>query len=357
MVRTMIEINGSRGEGGGQILRTSIALSALTMRPVRVRDIRAKRPKPGLKKQHMTGIDVVAQLVNAKVKGLEIGSTQIEFIPRERRGGQFSSDIGTAGSISLVLQAALPTASLAPDPIRLTLTGGTDVAWSPPIDYMRAVFAHTLQKMGPRVELATRKRGHFPRGGGKVSCSVNPVEKVRPLELVQFDDLKEVRGVSHCVRLPSHVAERQADTAVSVLQENGIEQAVIERESYRKNEDRHLGAGSGIVIWAESNKGARLGADSLGERGKPAEDVGSECAHQLLAELSTGFAVDSHLCDMLVPYLALADGLSTIGITKVTSHLQTNLWAAQRVLDVEVSLEGELEGPGRLTIKGAGLSS
>ncbi|MFW9800269.1 MAG: RNA 3'-terminal phosphate cyclase [Candidatus Thorarchaeota archaeon] len=352
----MIEIDGSHGEGGGQILRTSIALSALTMRPVRVRAIRAKRPKPGLKKQHMTGIDVVAQLVNAEVKGLEIGSTNVEFMPRERRGGRFSCDIGTAGSVSLVLQAALPTASLAPDPIKLTLTGGTDVAWSPPIDYMRAVFVHTLQKMGPVVELTTRKRGHFPRGGGKVSCLVNPVEKVRPLELVHFDHLKGVRGVSHCVRLPSHVAERQADTAVSVLQENEIEQVAIERESYRKNEDRHLGPGSGIVIWAESSQGVRLGADSLGERGKPAEDVGSECAHQLLAELSAGFAVDSHLCDMLVPYMVLADGLSTIGITKVTSHLQTNLWAAQRILDVEVSLEGELGGPGRLTIKGAGLS-
>ncbi len=352
----MIEIDGSYGEGGGQILRTSIALSALTMRPVRVRDIRAKRPKPGLKKQHMTGIDVVAQLVNAEVKGLEIGSTSIEFIPRERRGGRFSCDIGTAGSISLVLQAALPTASLAPDPIKLSLTGGTDVAWSPPIDYMRAVFLHALQMMGPRVEMTSRKRGHFPRGGGKVSCFVNPVEKVKPIELVNFGDLEGVNGVSHCVRLPSHVAERQADTAASVLQENGIEQVVIERESYQKNEDRHLGPGSGIVIWAESSQGARLGADSLGERGKPAEDVGSECAHQLLGELSTGSAVDSHLCDMLVPYMALADGLSTIGITKVTSHLQTNIWAAQRILDVEVSLDGELGKPGRLTIKGTGLS-
>ncbi len=352
----MIEIDGSHGEGGGQILRTSIALSALTMRPVRVSKIRAGRPSPGLKKQHMAGIDIISQLVGAKVKGLEVGSTTVEFAPRDRRGGHYSYDVGTAGSISLILQAALPTAALAPEPIRLSLTGGTDVSWSPPIDYMSAVFAHTVRKMGLHVEISVKKRGHFPRGGGRVSCAIAPAKELAPLELVTFGDIVRVSGISHCVRLPSHVATRQADSAHSVLRENGIEQISIDTESYQKNEDRHLGPGSGIVIWAESEQGARIGADRLGERGKPAEEVGSECAHQLIDELSTGMAVDSHLCDMLVPYMVLARGTSIIGVTKTTAHLKTNLWVAQKMLDADVSLEGEIGGPGKLTVRGVGFS-
>jgi len=352
----MLEIDGSYGEGGGQILRTSIALSALTMHPVRVSNIRAGRPNPGLKRQHMAGIDVIAQLVDAKVNGLEIGSTTVEFTPQDRRGGHYSYDVGTAGSISLILQAALPTAAVAPEPIQLSLTGGTDVSWSPPIDYMRTLFAHSLRRMGPRVEISVRKRGHFPRGGGKVSCTITPVEELAPLELVHFGELIEVGGISHCVRLPSHVAKRQADAAQSVLRNGRIEQIMIDTESYQKGEDRHLGPGSGIVLWAESDQGARLGADRLGERGRPAEEVGSECAQQLLSELSTRMAIDSHLCDMLVPYLSLARGTSVIGVTKITPHLKTNLWVAQRILDVDVNLEGEAGGPGKLTIRGVGFS-
>ncbi|MHA2142119.1 MAG: RNA 3'-terminal phosphate cyclase, partial [Candidatus Thorarchaeota archaeon] len=304
----MIEIDGAFGEGGGQILRTTIALSALTMQPVSIYNIRAGRPKPGLKRQHLAGLEVLAQLVSADVRGLEVGSKLVEFTPRERKGGQFGYDVGTAGSISLILQAALPTAVLSPEPVRFRLTGGTDVSWSPTIDYMREVFVHTLHTMGPVVEISVGRRGHFPRGGGKVTCTVTPVESIVPIEREMFGEIKEVRGVSHCVRLPPHVAERQAKSAQEKLMENGITDVLIETESYTKNEDRHLGAGSGIVIWVESGSGTRLGADNLGARGKPAEEVGFECAEQLLKEISTGMAVDSHLCDMLIPYMALADG-------------------------------------------------
>ncbi len=352
----MIEIDGAFGEGGGQILRTSIAISALTMQPVSISNIRAGRPKPGLKKQHIAGIEVLAQLVSADVKGLEVGSTQVEFTPRERKGGHFRYDVGTAGSISLILQAALPAAVLSPEPVRFSLTGGTDVSWSPTIDYMREVFAHVLHIMGPVVEISMSRRGHFPRGGGKVTCNVTPVRRIAPIERERFGEIKQVRGLSHCVRLPAHVAERQADSAQEKLHENGITDVLIERESYPKQEDKHLGAGSGIVIWAESFFGLRLGADNLGAKGKPAEEVGSECAEHLLKELSTGMAVDSHLCDMLIPYMALADGMSRIGVTEVTSHLKTNIWAAERLLDADFSLQGKLGEAGTLDVAGTGLA-
>ena len=353
----MIDINGSHGEGGGQILRTSISLSALTMKPVRITNIRAGRRNPGLRRQHMAGIELTAQLVNASVKGLEIGSTEIEFVPRTRQSGEFSYDVGTAGSISLILQAVLPPAVLSPEPVSFSLRGGTDVAWSPPIDYIRNLFVDVLYQMGPHVEIIQHRRGHYPRGGGNVSCKIVPVKTIQPLDLVQFGELQNVKGISHCVRLPSHVAERQALSAESILAEHDIETEQIVRESYPKNKDTHLGPGSGIVIWAESCDGIRLGADRLGERGKKAELVGAESAQHLLSELSTEMAIDSHLSDMLVPFLAIATGRSRIGVTKITSHLETNIWVVERILGLKMTLEGKIGSPGILTSEGIGLSS
>jgi RNA 3'-phosphate cyclase len=355
-VLSMIEIDGSYGEGGGQILRTSVALSALTMRPVRISKIRAGRPKPGLKKQHMAGIELVAQLVGAEVNGLEVGSSQINFVPKERSVGHFKYDIGTAGAISLVLQAALPAAVLSPEPVTFSLIGGTDVKWSPPIDYMREVFAKQLAKIGSRIDISLKKRGHYPRGGGRVSCEVTPVDVIKPMESIEFGEILEVEGISHCVRLPSHVARRQAASAETLLQENSIRKITIEKEYYPKGSDKHLGPGSGIVLWTESESGARIGADALGERGIRAEDVGKSCAQHLLNELSTGMAVDSHLADMLVPYLALADGESKLGITSVTEHLRTNIWASKQFLDSKIELEEKPDGTGLLVVEGVGLT-
>ncbi|MHA1903773.1 MAG: RNA 3'-terminal phosphate cyclase [Candidatus Thorarchaeota archaeon] len=353
----MIEIDGSHGEGGGQILRTSISLSTLTLEPVRITNIRAGRPNPGLRRQHMAGIELTARLVNAKVRGLNVGSEKVEFIPKQRRGGEFAYDVGTAGSVSLVLQAALPPALLSPDRVLFKLRGGTDVSWSPPVDYMSNVFSHMLGKMGASIQITQKKRGHYPKGGGEVICIVEPIERLAPLKFTNFGNLESVDGLSHCVRLPAHVAERQASSAEEVLREKGSEIIDIKREYYPKNSDPHIGPGSGIVLWAESDNGMRVGSDSLGARGKRAEDVGSEAAYNLLSEISPDKAIDSHLSDMLVPYLALASGNSKIGITKVTSHLETNIWAARSILDVDMKLEGRIGESGLLTVKGIEFSS
>ncbi len=352
----MIEIDGSYGEGGGQILRTAVSLSALTMKPIRISNIRAGRPKPGLKHQHIAGIEVTGKIVNANIKGLKVGSTVVEFVPRQRCGGGVNYDVGTAGSISLVLQAALPPAVLSPEPISFKLRGGTDVKWSPPVDYLQNIFAHTLGILGPKIEIFQGKRGHFPRGGGNVICNVIPIDSIRSLERVQFGELTDVGGISHCVRLPEHVAERQALAAGEIILRHLKIEPHIVRESYRKEKDTHLGPGSGIVIWAESEHGFRIGADALGERGKSAEDVGSEAASKLVTEVSTGMTIDSHLCDMLIPYLAVAKGTSKIGVTSVTSHLTTNIWAVKQILGTRVELQGKTGEPGTILIEGMGLS-
>jgi RNA 3'-phosphate cyclase len=353
----MIEIDGSYGEGGGQILRTSISLSALTLQPVRITNIRANRPQPGLKKQHLGGIDLTARLVNASVDGLQQGSTEVIFQPKERRGGEFSFDVGTAGSISLLLQAALLPAIFAPDPVIFKLRGGTDVNWSPPIDYLREVFARALTKLGPSIEIRQIRRGHYPRGGGEVLCRVTPVQHLNNIESINFGKLREISGISHCVRLPAHIAKRQATSAIEIIRENLGAEAVIQTESYLMDIDPHLSPGSGIVIWAISENGSVLGADVLGERGKRAEAVGASAALHLVEEISTGKAMDSHLCDMIVPYLAIASGVSEIGVTEITSHLITNIWTVERILGTRIELDGSIGEPGILRIYGHDLLS
>jgi len=352
----MIEIDGAYGEGGGQILRTAVSLSSLTMKPIRITNIRAGRPKPGLKNQHIAGIELAGMLVNATIKGLDIGSTDVEFVPHERRFGTFSYDVGTAGSISLVLQAVLPPAVLSSEPVVINLRGGTDVKWSPPIDYLNNVFTHTIAQMGPTIKINQKKRGHYPRGGGIVSCEVIPANEIKPLDLVEFGKLTKVRGISHCVRLPGHIAERQASSAEDLIQMRLGVSPEITRESYQKGDDSHLSPGSGIVIWAEDEHGVRLGSDMLGERGKSAESVGNSAASRLIEEVSREMAVDSHLCDMLIPYLAIASGTSRIGVTKITSHLTTNIWATEHILGTQINLQSESNKSGILTVKGAELS-
>ncbi|MBD3405826.1 MAG: RNA 3'-terminal phosphate cyclase [Candidatus Lokiarchaeota archaeon] len=350
----MIEINGSYGEGGGQILRSSVALASLTMNPVRITNIRSGRSKPGLRRQHMAGIEIISRLVDAEVKGLKVGSKTIEFVPTTRKGGLISYDIGTAGSISLLLQAVLPVAILAPERVELDLRGGTDVSWSPPINYIQHVFIPIIEKLGVEISVNQNKRGHYPKGGGVVKTTIRPVSTISPIECANFGEITEIKGISHCVRLPSHVAERQARSAKSVLLSEGFDKVSINIESYKKGQDPHLGAGSGIVLWAESDKECRIGADALGAKGKPAEKVGKEAANKLLTELSTRKAVDSHLADMLVPYLALAEGTSKVGITEITSHLETNIWVAQRILGVEIELDGKIGESGELRVHGIG---
>lgn len=337
----MIKIDGSYGEGGGQILRTSIALSALLGTPVEIYNIRAKRPNPGLQPQHLTGVQAAAALSNAEVEGAYKGSTRLVFKPGEVRCGALNIDIGTAGSISLVIQTLGPILALAPCQIKLTITGGTDVAWAPPIDYMKYVFASFLEKLGASVTIEVVKRGHYPRGGGKVLVHAAPVDSLKPVEAPQFGKLEKIAGVSHAVNLPSHVAERQAKAARETLQSAGLDAEI-------KTEVRNdgLGPGSGIVLWATSDWKNVVGGDSLGERGKPAEAVGREAAEKLISVLKSGASVDPHMADMAVLYMALAEGRSVISTSEWTSHLETNIYVVEKFLPVK--FRTAKEGPRHL---------
>ncbi len=349
-------VDGSYGEGGGQILRTSVALSCVTGEDVRIVNIRAKRPKPGLKRQHLTAIKAAATLCRAEVEGLEVGSREVTFKPSGIRGGSYRFDIGTAGSITLVLQTLVPIMAYAPQPVRVVITGGTDVPWSPPIDYFANVLTWHLRLLGYELHIERVRRGHYPKGGGLVKASVeNPPRELRPVRLLRRGDVERIEGISHCVKLPKHVAVRQAKAAEKRLREGGIRSPIsILIEHYEGRPDPHLGPGSGIVVWAVT-RDARLGADSLGARGKRAEKVGREAAEKLLEDLLTGAALDRHMSDNILPYIALAAGESVVSGARLTMHAHTVVWVVKQLLNTDVRLEGSLGAPFKAIVRGAGI--
>jgi RNA 3'-terminal phosphate cyclase (GTP) len=332
----MIEIDGSYGEGGGQILRTAVALSVITGKPVRIRRIRANRPNPGLRVQHLHGILALKELSNARVKGAKVGSTVLEFIPGKAEPKHIKVPIKTAGSITLVLQALLPAMAFTGGSFEVT--GGTDVPWSPPVDYLRHVTLFALEKMGLRAEIEVKRRGHYPKGGGLVTGRVERWEERKPLVALEWRKIDRFAGISHATNLPAHVAERQAKAAEERLRNLYSVPVEIEREV-----SRSLGPGSGIVVWAETDS-LRLAGDALGKRGKPAEVVGREAAEELITQLTPRKAVDRFLGDQLIPFLAFAGG--EIGVAEITNHLVTNVWVVERFLGKTFEVEGELGEPG-----------
>jgi RNA 3'-terminal phosphate cyclase (ATP) len=350
----MIEIAGDMLEGGGQIIRTAVALAAVAGKQVRVTKIREKRPNPGLQPQHVTAVKAIALITNASTKGLAQGSRELEFDPHGYSAGTFRFDVGTAGSIPLILQALMPCLNYSTGEVVLELTGGTDVKWSPTIDYVRFVVLPTLQRIGYQCSLRLHRRGHYPKGGGKVEVTVNPSNSLRNITLLNRGELRSINGLSHSVKLPSHVAQRQADAAERKLANSGFSNVNIATETYRQDTDPHLGSGSGITLTADYAS-AVIGADSLGERGKPAEAVGEEAASKLVREIESNATVDRHLGDILIPYMAVAVGRSEIHVAELTLHTVTNIKVTETILDVRFQVEGNENEPAKIRVDGIGL--
>jgi RNA 3'-terminal phosphate cyclase (ATP) len=353
----LIEIAGDMLEGGGQIVRTSVALAALAGEDVRVVKIRNNRPNPGLQAQHVTAVTALAKICDAQTDGLRQGSRELIFRPQGHNTGKFRFDVGTAGSIPLILQALMPCLAFAPNPVELELTGGTDVRWSPSIDYVQLVVLPTLQMMGYQAKLTVNRRGHYPKGGGNVTFTAAPSRSLRAITLTKRDQPKSIQGVSHCVKLPSHVAQRQADAARSKLAKDGYGEVKLAIESYPPSHDQHIGPGSGVTLVTQFKNGSILGADSLGERGKPAERVGEECAEKLLEELKSQASFDRHMGDILVPFIAVAEGRSEISVSQLTMHTLTNIHIAEKILHTTFKVDGKLGEFGTLTVQGVGLKT
>ena len=330
--RAGLALDGSYGEGGGQILRTALSLAVALRRPVSVTRIRARRPKPGLQPQHLTVVRALAAISSAEVSGDALGSTELSFAPRAVRGGTYRFDVGaikgSAGSVSLLFQALLLPLACADAPSRLTLVGGTHVSWSPPVHYLTEVFLPALRRVGVQADVVLRRWGWYPKGGGEVEATVAPsptLGGVPPQE-----SPASVTGLSAVSRLPRSIAERQAHRADERLSAAGV------RAEIRIEEDT-TARGPGTVLFLAVP--GRAGFSALGRRGVLAEQVADEAVDQLLAFLASGAGVDDHLADQLVPFLALAGKPSVFTCPTLSPHLRTVAWVVQQFLPIRIEME------------------
>jgi RNA 3'-terminal phosphate cyclase (ATP) len=342
----VIELDGSFGEGGGQILRTSLALSLLTGKPFHLRHVRAGRAKPGLHPQHLMSVRAAAAVGQAETRGASLGSTDLEFRPGPVRPGPYRFDITTAGATSLVLHTLyLPLALHADRPSDLTLIGGTHVNQSPCYQFLETTWRPYLGLLGLRVGLRMDRPGFYPRGGGVVTAHLEPCPRLKGLTLRQRGPVT-VRGFSAIAGLPEHVAQRQARRAAFRLKQQYGIQADIRQEEWPG------GPGSVLALVVDTAPVPAL-FFGLGERGKPAERVADEAADQAAAYLDAApAAVDAHSADQLVLPLALAEGPSEYTVSAVTLHLTTNVAIIRRFVDRDIVCEGNEGESGRVLIRG-----
>jgi len=328
-VRLPVEIDGSRGEGGGQILRTSLALSVITGRKLRMYKIRAGRKKPGLQRQHLACVEAAAQLCRATTNSLDVGASELVFTPSTEWPGEIAVDIGTAGSVMLVVQTVLPAAIAANKPLHARITGGTHNPMAPPFDFIERVFVPHLRAMGADITLTLEKPGFMPAGGGVVDVVVRPAGKLKPIELLEAGRVVGRRAIAICASLPRHVGERE----IAVAQER-LDNPKCEILEFPK-------AGPQNVFMAEVElaSGARELITSHGRKGYPAEDVADDALDELEDFLEAGVPVGEHLADQLLLPLALAGGGKYRTMGPLSLHATTNIDTIREFLDIPIRTE------------------
>lgn len=315
----MREIDGSYGEGGGQILRTAIAFSILTQTPVRIKNIRANRPQPGLKPQHLTVLRMLASLSSADTTGLFIGSSTILFQPHFFKKGNFRFDVGTAGSVVLIAQTLILATLKTNKKIMVELTGGTDVKWAPSWDYFDNVFLPIIKKLGVNVEATLIKRGYYPKGSGCIRLIIHSHSELNTIRLVNPRKVADIKGFIHSHGLPDHVMKRMKQTVQKKTMQNGY------RCQIRSNNPPSISPGIILTLWTDTDD-RFLGSVGLGERGLPAEIIATESVQKLVSDIDSGATVDQYLFDQILGFLVCVDGKSQISTPVLSSHAKTNIW-------------------------------
>lgn len=337
----MLYIDGSYGEGGGQILRTSLSLAAITGQPIRIEQIRANRKQPGLAIQHLTGLRAAAAICDAEIKGDTLHSTTLEFIPqRAVQAGRYSFDVsqtigsGSAGAVTLILQTVLLPLALVTGESVVTFKGGTFVPWSPPAPYIEQVYLPTLKQMGVQADMKLHAWGWYPRGGGELELRVNGkgIGSLTGIQLLERGALQQVTGLAVVTELPSHIPQRMANRAHNLLEQANLQAQVQPLRA------RGVGAGAGIFLTAEYAL-SRAGFGAVGKIGLPAERVAEMAVQELLDFHAHAAPVDIHLADQLLLPAALAAAPSQYRISEVSQHLTTNAWTIAQFGLAETSID------------------
>jgi RNA 3'-terminal phosphate cyclase (ATP) len=363
---SIVRIDGAYGEGGGQLVRTAVALSALTGQTVRIDNIRAGRSEPGLRAQHLAAVRALAAVCGADVEGAQSGSQALIFQPTTSpQPGDYHWEIGTAGAVSLLFQAVLWPLALAHGPSTITLVGGTHVQWSPPLDYLQQVYlpalrnvTHTATSESPLAMLAVDLWGWYPRGGGVVKATIAGSVGLHSLQWTSRGSLRSVSVLSAVSNLPEHISQRQASRADFLLRKRGIKAQV------RASAPPSPGQGTVVFVLAEYEN-AQAGFTGYGRLHKPAEKVAEEACRAFARYHERAQPIDEHLADQLLLPVALAHGWAEVdggetryAVESVTEHLLTQAWVIRQLLPtVFIQIDGAKGGIGLVTVRGRHSSS
>lgn len=328
----MWRVDGAQGEGGGQLLRTALALAAATGTPLHIEHIRAGRRPPGLAPQHLAAAQAVAALCGGRLEGAELRSPALTFRPGTTLSDELTVDVGTAGNVILVLHTLLPILAAHGRGAGLRLIGGTDVRAAPPFDYLQQITVPLLARLGLALQVQAPRRGYYPRGGGVLQAQAAPCAGLRPLQLPQPGRVLAIDGLAHVTRLPLSIAERMAAAAGRHLPRANIRAVALDPSTA-------YGPGGAVVVWARTEH-TRLGAAAVAERGVPAEALGEAVGTALAAELASGASLDVHAADQLLVYLALAGGRSQFRAREFSSHARTTACLLESLLGTRVSTQG-----------------
>ena len=333
-----IRIDGGFGEGGGQIIRSAVTLSAITGKPVEIENIRKNRKVSGLRPQHLLGLKILSKICQAKVEGLYVNSTSLKFYPSQGLNLDLQEDIGTAGSIPLILQVLIPAVSLMKNSLKLSIIGGTDVPWSPTSDYTKYVIAEAFSRIGINFTTEIKRRGYYPKGGGLVETQIYPCKKLNQISLVKrtTTSTKLMCAYSH---IPKEVIEKEIENAKDILYKNGFDCEVLIKE------ENAVGKGCSILIFSHDTSSV-IGSDGIYQ--KSLSGLGESVAKKFI---ESNLGIDLCLSDMLVVPLSLIKETSIFRVNKITKHLETNLFVASKITGCKYGI-GKLDDGFEVRISG-----
>ena len=342
----MVTIDGGAKSGSGTIVRYSVALASLLGEEIRIENIRARRDKPGLRAQHLKVVQACQEMCHGVVEDAVVGSTEITYIPKDRfKGGEYSWDIGTAGSTTMMAQTLLPLASFARKPSRFRLEGGLFQDFAPSAYHMKFVLLPFLERMGIRAKLDIICPGYVPRGGGIIVVRVEPAGKLKSLNLVEQGEIFSIKGIA----LSSHLKEKKVSQRMAAECQRVLSSYGYKAEIEEDEDESSLQEGAALAIYAQTSLGNRIGSDRAGRPGRSSESIGRYVAERFREDIKTGASVDRYIADQLIIYAGLADGVTRYSAPGITEHVETNLWLIEEFLGARTRIDGnviEIEGIG-----------